>query len=168
MKEEEKARAEQKVQLLQFVKKIPIFSDLSMYKAKLILSFCSKRVLQKGEILCHQGCKSGSMFILLSGKLGVLIKGSGNVATINPVSSIGEMGIFTGEMRTATVKALENSFLLELNKSDIERLIEKDSHFGLNIMKKVIHILSERISSDNVKISKYQNYAISRENSKYQ
>ena len=166
---EEKARAEQKVQLLHFVKKIPIFSDLTTYKAKLILSFCRKKVLQADEILCYQGCQSNSMFILLRGKLGVMVKGSETpVATIQPVSSIGEMGIFTGEMRTATVKALEQSFLLELKKADIDRLIEKDSQFGLNIMRQVIHILSERLIDDNVKIQKIQGNVTSKENSNFQ
>lgn len=166
MKEEEKARVEQKVRLLQFVQKIPVFSGLSLYKAKIILSLCTKKVVQEGEILCRQGEESNAMYILLSGKLDVTIKDSAPVATIHPVSSIGEMGVFTGEKRTATVQAMEKSNFLVLNKNDIERLIEKDSQFGLNIMRKVIHILSERIFDDNVKICEFQSSVISKENSK--
>ncbi|MFC1540947.1 cyclic nucleotide-binding domain-containing protein [Candidatus Latescibacterota bacterium] len=168
MKEEEKARAEQKVRLLQFIQKIPIFSGLTSYKAKIILSLCSKKVLQEGEILCRQGEESNAMYILLQGKLGVMVKGSAPIATIHPVSSIGEMGVFTGEKRTATVQAMEKSNFLVLNKNDIEKLIEKDSQFGLTIMRKVIQILSERISDDNVKIREFQSYVIGQENSKNQ
>jgi CRP/FNR family transcriptional regulator, cyclic AMP receptor protein len=168
MKEEEKARAEQKVRLLQFIQKIPVFSDLSPYKAKIILSLCSKRILQEGELLCSQGEDSNSMYILLSGKLGVMIKGSAPIATIHPVSSIGEMGVFTGEKRTATVQAMAQSSFLVLHKSDLDKMIEKDSLFGLDIMRKVIHILSERISDDNVKIREFQSYVIGQEESKNQ
>ena len=97
-----------------------------------------------------------------------MVKGSAPVATIHPVSSIGEMGVFTGEKRTATVQAMEKSNFLVLNKVEIEKLIEKDSQFGLNIMRKVIHILSERISEDNVKIREFQSYVISQEDNKNQ
>ncbi len=168
MKEAEKNRAEQKIRLLHFIQKIPVFSDLSIYKAKIILSLCTKKILKEGEILCRQGEDSKSMYILLSGKLGVMIKGSAPIATIHPVSSIGEMGVFTGEKRTATVQAMEQSSLLVLNKSDIDKLIDKDSLFGLDIMRKVIHILSERINEDNVKIREFQSYVISQEESKHQ
>ena len=168
MKEEEKERAEQKIKLVQFIQKIPVFSNLSLYKAKIILSLCSKLVLNKGDILCKQGDESTSMFILLKGKLGVRIKNSAPIATIHPVSSIGEMGVFTGEPRTATVEAMEKSNLLYLKKVDIEKLIEKDTYFGISIMRKVIQILSERICEDNVKIREFQNYIIDQEEAKQQ
>ncbi len=168
MNEEEKARAEQKVKLLQFIQKIPVFSNLSLYKAKIILSLCSKLVLQEGDKLCKQGDESNSMFILLQGKLGVRIKNSAPIATIYPVSSIGEMGVFTGEPRTATVEAMEKSNLMCLKRTDIEKLIEKDNHFGISIMRKVIQILSERICADNVKIGEFQNSIIDKEEAKQQ
>ena len=163
MQEEEKIRAEQKVQLIKFIQKIPIFSTLSPYKAKLILSLCTKSVLEEGNLLCKQGDKSDSLFILLQGKLAVKIKNSITIATIHPISSIGEMGVFTNEPRTATVEAMEKSILLSLQKSDIDKLIEKDHEFALKIMRKVIEVLSERITEDNVKIREFQNYIISQE-----
>lgn len=163
MKEEEKARAEQKMKLVKFIQKIPVFSTLLPYKAKLILSLCSKIVLQEGNILCKQGDSSDSMFILLQGKLAVKIKNSVTIATIYPVSSIGEMGVFTGEPRTATVEAMEKSSLFCLQKSDLDKLIEKDHQFAVKIMRKVIEVLSERITEDNVKIREFQNYIISQE-----
>ena len=163
MKEEEKARAEQKMKLVIFIQKIPVFSTLSPYKAKLILSLCSKIVLQEGNILCKQSDSSDSMFILLQGKLAVKIKNSVTLATIYTVSSIGEMGVFTGEQRTATVEAMEKSSLFCLQKSDLDKLIEKDHQFAVKIMRKVIEVLSERITEDNVKIREFQNYIIRQE-----
>ena len=166
MKEEEKARAEQKAKLVNFIQKIPVFSTLSPYKAKLILSLCSKIVLGERNILCKQGDSSDSMFILLQGKLAVKIKNSVTIATIHPVSSIGEMGVFTNEPRTATVEVMEKSILLCLQKSDLDKLIEKDHQFAIKIMRKVIEVLSERITEDNVKIREFQNYIISQEEAK--
>jgi len=163
MKEEEKVRAKQKMKLVKYFQRIPVFSTLTIYQAKLILSLCSKIVLEEGNILCKQGENSDSMFILLQGKLAVKIKNSVTIATIYPVSSIGEMGVFTNESRTATVEAMEKSILFCLKKSDLNKLIEKDHQFAIKIMKKVIDVLSERITEDNVKIREFQNYIISQE-----
>ena len=166
MDREEKAKIEQKVKLLHFIKKIPIFSDLSEYHAKLILTICSKIVVPEGELLCRKGENSNSMFILLMGKLVVKLEDSTVVSTINPISSIGEMGVFTGEPRSANVEAVEKSNLLILNKRDIEMLITRDSKFGVDIMRKVIEVLSKRIAEDNVRMSQFKNYVVSKEEMK--
>jgi len=103
------------------------------------------------------------MFILLVGKLVVKIDDSTIVSTINPISSIGEMGVFTGEARSANVEAVEKSNLLMLRKKDIDTLITRDSQFGVTIMRKVIQILSQRIADDNIRISEFKNYVVSKE-----
>ncbi len=163
MNREEKAKMEQKVKLLHFIKRIPIFSGLSEYHAKLILTICSKVVVPERGMLCHKGDASDSMFILLVGKLVVKIDDSTVVSTINPISSIGEMGVFTGESRSANVEAVEKCNLLMLSKRDLDTLVNKDAQFGVNIMRKVIEILSERIANDNIRISQFKDYVVSKE-----
>ena len=163
MDENQRTKALRQAKILSFIRRIPVFSDLSVDKAKLILALCSKIDLNEGDVLCKLGGPSDAMFILLQGKLTVKIKNSATIATITPVSSIGEMGVFTGEPRTATVEAMEKSSLLCLQKLSIEKLIGKDARFGVSIMRKVIHELSSRIREDNVKIREFQKYVIAQE-----
>jgi len=163
MDREEKTKLEQKVKLLQFIKKIPIFSNLTEYHAKLILTICSKVVVPEGAVLCKKGDISDSMFILLTGKLIVKIDDGTVVSTIIPVNSIGEMGVFTGEPRTANVVAVEKSNLLTVTKHDIDVLINKDARFGISIMRKVIDILANRISEDNIRLQQFKSYVMKKE-----
>ncbi len=163
MDENQRTKALRQAKILSFIRRIPVFSDLSVDRAKLILALCSKIDLNVGDVLCKLGGPSDAMFILLQGKLAVKIKDSATIATITPVSSIGEMGVFTGEPRTANVEAMEKSSLLCLKKLDIEKLIGKDPRFGVSIMRKVIHELSSRIREDNVKIREFQKYVIAQE-----
>ena len=161
---EERLRAEQKVRFVVFLKKIPLFSDFPTSTLRKILLLCSKVTLEAGEILCKEGAASDSMYILLSGKLQVNIRSSDvPVATIDPVSSIGEMGVFTGETRSATVIATQKSALFSLNKGSLNIFISKDPDFGVRIMSKVIKTLSERIAADNIKMQGFQKYMISKE-----
>ena len=99
--ESERKRAELKARLVTFLQKIPLFEDLPPSTLRMVLSISTKVSLDKGAALCKKGDQSDAMFILLSGKLSVMGSGSEPIATIEPVSSIGEMGVFTGELRSA-------------------------------------------------------------------
>lgn len=135
-----------------------------MSTAKVILSMCTKHVLNENDVLCKQGNDSNSVFILLQGKLSVRIQNSANIATINPVSTIGEIGVFTGEKRSATVIAMEKSSLLSLPKKSLDTLIDRDPAFGVRIMRRIIQELSDRIAEDNIKIREFQHFIIERQN----
>ena len=159
----EKKRAEHRARLVTFLQKIPLFSELPTSSLRMILTICSKVTLLKDDVLCKECEDSNAMYILLSGKLIVSVGDSPPIATIEPVSPIGEMGVFTGEPRSATVMAIQKSSLLCLKKSELNVLIRKDPEFGVKIMSNVIKILSERIAADNVRIREFQNYIISQE-----
>ena len=162
----ERKRAEQKARLLIFLQKIPLFSDLPTPKLRKVLSICSKIALDEGQLLCKKGDQSNAMYILLTGKLAVKVGQATPVATIEPVNSIGEMGVFTGEPRSATVQAVQKSALLLLRCHDMNMLIKKDPEFGVKVMSKVIRILAERINADNIRMYDYQKYIISQEEAK--
>ena len=155
---------EQEQILLQVIRKITIFSGISPIHGKSILSRCSKKMLRQGEILCRQGEESSSLFILLTGKLSVSIVNSGTIATIYPINTIGELGVFTGQPRNATVEAMEPSFVLELKKDVMDLMIEKTPAMGVKIMRNVITGLAERVTEDNIKLREFKNYIVSQEN----
>lgn len=149
--------------LIALIENVPVFADLTAADRKRVLSRCSKLLLEPGGILCEQGEESTALFILLVGKLGVRIRKSATIATIVPVTSIGEMGVFTGESRSATVEAMEKSALLRLDAADLNTLIEENPLIGVKIMRRVIRILSERVSTDNTRIREFQNYIMEKE-----
>jgi CRP-like cAMP-binding protein len=152
--------AVQKERLLALIEKVPVFVDLTSSERSNVLARCTKVTLECGDILCAQGEESSAMFILLLGKLAVRISRSAPVATLVPITSIGEMGVFTGEPRSATVEAMEKSALLRLEAAEMNSLIEQNPSLGVRIMRRVIRILAERVSTDNARIREFQNYLI--------
>ena len=80
--------------------------------------------LSRGHILCYEGEVSDSFYIVISGRLQVLVKGrsteSHEVGEISQGESVGEMGVFTGDTRSATVIASRDSELVRFSKTDFD------------------------------------------------
>ena len=63
----------------------------------------------------RQGDAGSSMFVILSGRVRVVIEPSGQeVAVIEPGGFFGEMSMLTGDPRTATVRAASDVHALEI------------------------------------------------------
>ena len=74
-----------------------------------------------GEPIVHQNAPGESLYIILSGACGVQLekKGGGTqkVATIKEGDFFGEMSLLTGEVRKATVKAMEYATVARVDKA---------------------------------------------------
>ena len=83
--------------------------------------------LRRGDVLVRQGDEGDRAFVLLAGRLQAVREredGSSNVVGDVAVGeTVGEMSIFTGEPRSATVRAVRDSLLLALPRTAIERLL---------------------------------------------
>jgi predicted acylesterase/phospholipase RssA/CRP-like cAMP-binding protein len=102
------------------------------------------RLLKKGERLFSQGETDDSFFVLMSGRLNVAIEDQlGNMKKIGVIrsgESVGEMGMISGESRTATIFAVRDSQLVKVGKSAFETIIDRYPRVAINFMK----ILVER------------------------
>ena len=85
------------------------------------------RMAEAGEAICKIKEPSGELVILSGGKLGVFNAQNMGIAFLDPVTSIGGMGLFTGQPRSAMVKVVERSTLLVLKKVSFDRLMRQTS-----------------------------------------
>lgn len=79
-----------------------------------------------GEALCRQGEAADSLYIVNHGRVRVRVSSDGaekEVAQLGPGSYFGEMGLMTGEPRTATVQAEGHVDAFRLDKTGFQRLI---------------------------------------------
>jgi len=81
--------------------KIPIFTRLSPSQVKNVLGLCVHKSYIMGSQVCRSNTPSHEMYILLSGDLAVVAGGGIRMATILPVTTVGEMGVITGQPRSA-------------------------------------------------------------------
>ena len=95
-----------------------------------------------GNVLLRKGDPSDSVFIVVSGLLGVVINrpdGEHIVSRLGAGEVVGEMGCITGQPRSATVKTLRSSEILEIAWSDIERIAAQDPGILMSICRTVVH-----------------------------
>jgi CRP/FNR family transcriptional regulator, cyclic AMP receptor protein len=104
--------------------------------------------LKAGEVLFRRGDAAHAMYVLLSGEVRV---SDGNVSygTIGAGSIVGEMALIDHAPRSATVTAVTDTSLAELDERRFIYLIERTPNFALNVMR----ILSQRLRRLNEMIS---------------
>ena len=138
--------------LVQIIKKIPVFEQLSPNQVQKLLTICVSKTCDAEEVLCAHGTASDQMFVLISGELEIVTPDGTRVATVKAVTTVGEMGLVTRQTRTATVRASRPSKVLVLPKSQFENLLRNDVAVQARIYRNIIGILSDRIVNDNVRM----------------
>jgi NTE family protein len=101
--------------------------------------------LASGDVLMEQGQAGDSGYLLLSGRLRVYIrdeKGAERmVREIGRGEVIGEMSLFTGEPRSATVVAVRDSVLVKLDKPRFDGLLALSPQVALTLTRQIIRRL---------------------------
>lgn len=100
------------------------YFQLSPGEGQLIAKQLETVHLDGGRTLFHQGDPTDSMYLLVRGRLQVWIAGETPIyiGEVSPGESVGEVGLITGEARSADVLATRNSVLVKIGKSDFEEL----------------------------------------------
>jgi CRP-like cAMP-binding protein len=95
----------------------------------------------RGEKICLQGEPGDSFYIIKSGRLRVSAKNPRGEVFLSiemlPGQYFGEMALLTGEPRSATVEATEDSELLMLDKEDL-RMIMRDNPQVATVISQVL------------------------------
>lgn len=144
-------------QIIAFMKKIPTFNGFSDDQYRKILTICSRRDLPRESYLCHEGEAADELFVLLRGKLKILVHGSTLITFMDPMGLIGEIGVFTGGKRTASVLAFTDSTVIRMHKDELLQLMESDAVLSTRFLLNVINDLSGKLQEDNRIIEELRN-----------
>ncbi len=84
--------------------------------------------VRRGETLFAQGEAADSLYVILHGLLRVVVSGEDGEAVVNELGrgdTVGEMGLLSGEARSAAVIAVRDSALCRFSKPAFDRLVEQ-------------------------------------------
>jgi CRP-like cAMP-binding protein len=91
------------------------------------------------EVIVTQGSSGDSMYVVQSGQVEVIhTTESGEdqqLATLKPGQFFGEMAIFEDEVRSATVRAVGDARVLEVDKKTVEKRLQDDPRLAVNMLK---------------------------------
>ena len=98
--------------------------------------------LAAGEVLMEQGAPGDSAYLCVSGRLRVYVRNEdGTQRMVREMSRgevIGEMSLYTGEPRSATVVALRNSVLVKLDKQHFDELLAISPQVSITFTRQII------------------------------
>lgn len=129
--------------LLELIKNCKIFSSLDDEILKNLISASNTITLPKHHILFRQGELSDSIYILISGKMSVILMAEARekklLAEILPGGTMGELSALSHEPRSITIKAAENSSLLKISGKIFKELCQKHASVALETVNLLVN-----------------------------
>lgn len=143
--------------LLALVGKTPLLQPLEEDAVQDLVDACRRVSLGPGEALCREGEEGHAMFVVLSGHL-VISRNGKQVAVGSPGDCFGEMALIESRERAATLRALDETEVLEIPESGFWSHI---AHNPKSLMA-LLRIFSDRsrrdleaLAGDNIKLQAY-------------
>ena len=120
---------------------------------------CNEITIEQGDTLFRKGDDQHALYVIINGK--VIIHNEGyEFATLGKNKFFGEYSLIDSSSRSASVTALVNTRLLELNQSDFNEISENKPEVAKAMLKSLINRLrtynelQEELSKNNFKIEK--------------
>src|SRR5215468_4346536 len=135
-------------QLVQFLKKVRLFADLSP-ESLAKLGSCLKLVdFPPSEVIVREGAPGVSMYLIKSGLVEVRKKDPATgidflVAQLSQGAAVGEMSLLTGKPRSATVTTVQPTTVFTLTRADFRNLLTHHPEISLGLAR----IMAERLEN---------------------
>jgi CRP/FNR family cyclic AMP-dependent transcriptional regulator len=130
----------------------PLFASLSDHSLELIYRLAVPRHFQKGEIIFFEHDEAECVHLVVEGLVKIFCladDGREKVLTfVKPGEIIGEMALFTGNVRSATGQAVEPTTTLVIYNNQFQRLLEEHGKIAVEIIK----VLSQRLQNTNMQV----------------
>ena len=124
-----------------FLQKVPLFQGLKKRQLELLAKRFVEREYATGQEIVTQGQGGEGFFIIISGKAEALRQRSDGthvvVNTFGPTDFFGELALLDDALRTATVKAAEQTRCLVLTRWDFLGELQQDIDMSIAILQEL-------------------------------
>ena len=135
--------------LVKVIQKIPIFGGFELEHIQRLLKICQLRNFQAGERIYVTGEPSEEMLVLLKGMLLVTGESGEEFAQIRPGNPTGEMGVFTGQPRSADITAAVDSTAIVLSGEHLGVVLGANMEMHVKVLQNLVTILCARLAEAN-------------------
>lgn len=135
---EKSAISEEENTIFERLSIIPLFAPLSDEETRKLAQGTNVRVYAPGEAIVRKGQEGNSMFVINRGAVKVQIMENGAAVTVNRLRDndfFGEMSLLTGQPRSATVVAEEETEVFQINKRALKPIFETNPNLVVDVCK---------------------------------
>ena len=136
--------------LRELVKHDPIMSSLSEEELAQLTAVAEPIPVRAGEVIFRQGDTGRDTYFLPEGRVEVWVDSPTGPVMVSEATgpcALGEVAYFTGQPRTATLKASEDLLILRLPAEHLEAIFNPEEDFRFLLMRQVAHDLAERLKA---------------------
>jgi CRP-like cAMP-binding protein len=113
--------------------RLPQFAMLEREQLETLAKHAEDLDVPAGTELTHEGRHEGSVYIIVSGSIGIE-RGGRMVDTIGPGGFFGEIAAIDGGPRTATGRALEDTRVVALSPRQLNDVLDESSELRTIVM----------------------------------
>ncbi len=126
---------------------VPLFAGFADDQLAMLAQVVTRRSVPRGATLMSQGDPTDSLYIIIAGRLKVMMGDSEGkeviLAMLGPGEIVGEMGLIDDSPRSATVTATEASELLGIGKREFRRCLAENFDMSMGVMRGLVRRLRE-------------------------
>jgi CRP/FNR family cyclic AMP-dependent transcriptional regulator len=129
------------------LKSVPLFAGFPDEQLRMLLPAITRRSAPRGSIIMAAGDPTDSLYIVISGRLKVMMGDADGkeviLSILGPGEFFGEMGLIDDNPRSASVVALEPCELLSLARRDFKRCLAENFEMAMAVMRGLVRRLRE-------------------------
>ena len=128
----------------EMLKKVPMFSELGKRDLDRLAKLMVPRSVKAGETIIKENDPAAGFFVVSSGKVEA-VRGpeSEKLATFGPGDFFGEMALFEGFPRSATVRAIEDTECLAMTRWDFMAELKNHPEIAVGMLPVLVRRLRE-------------------------
>ena len=129
------------------LKAVPLFASFPDDQLRLLTPVITRRSLPRSTTVMASGDPTDSLYIVLSGRLKVMMSDAEGkeviLSILGPGEFFGEMGLIDDEPRSATVVTIEPCELLSIAKRDFKKSLADNFDMSMAVMRGLVRRLRE-------------------------
>jgi len=133
---------------------VPLFNELTEHDLERIARVAVPRSYPAGTVILREGDPGDTCYVLRGGRARVTRQHADGrsitLTNLGPGEIFGELAMFGGEVRSATVEAVDEVRAVALLAADLKRLLSEHPEIAV----KLLGALSERLREANARISR--------------
>src|SRR5438045_7171188 len=124
------------------LKAVPLFASCPEDQLRTLTTMVTRRSAPRSTTIMAGGDATDSLYIVLSGRLKVMMSDSDGkeviLSILGPGEFFGEMGLIDDSPRSASVVAIESCELLSIAKRDFKRCLAETFEMAMAVMRGLV------------------------------
>jgi len=129
------------------LKAVPLFTSFPEDQLRMLTTMVTRRSAARSTTIMAGGDATDSLYIVLSGRLKVMMSDSDGkeviLSILGPGEFFGEMGLIDDEPRSASVVTIEPCELLAIAKRDFKKCLLENNEMAMAVMRGLVKRLRE-------------------------